>query len=142
MVARAGIIGAMCSKDTNREEGIKGERDGIMGEERIEDIKGTESDTEIVTELGGRDGEIETIIESTKIGEERGDDEGGWEEVKGKEAGRTGEESGGGSTGSSAWPWFGFGKSTASSILTCGNTELFFNLISHLSLLRERLSLR
>ena len=54
MVARAGIMGAMCSKDTVREEGIeeeKGERDGIMGEERIEDIEGTESDTEIVTEL-------------------------------------------------------------------------------------------
>ena len=29
-----------------------------MGEERIEDIKGTESDIEIVTELGGRDGGI------------------------------------------------------------------------------------
>ena len=98
---------AMCSKDTVREEGIeeeKGERDGIMGEERIEDIKGTESDTKIVTEVGGRDGEIEIIMESTKIGEERGDEAGGWEEVKGKEAGRTGEESGGGSMGSSAWP--------------------------------------
>ena len=92
----------MRSKDTVREEGIKGERDGIMGEERIEDIEGTESDTEIVTELGGRDGEIETIIESTKIGEERVDEAGGWEEVKGKEAGRTGEKSGGGSMGSSA----------------------------------------
>ena len=77
LVARAGIMGAMCSKDTIREEGIEGERDVIMGEERIEDIEGTESDTKIVTELGGRDGEIETIIESTKIGEERDDDEGG-----------------------------------------------------------------
>ena len=48
MVARTGIMGAMCSKDTVREEGIeeeKGERDGIMGEERIEDIEGTELDT-------------------------------------------------------------------------------------------------
>ena len=137
-------MGAMCSKDTIREEGIeeeKGERDGLMGEERIEDIAGIESDTDRVIELGGRDGEIETIMESTKIGEERGDDEGGWEEVKEKKAGRTWEESGSGSTGSSAGPWFDSGKSTASS-LTCGNTVLFFNLISRLSLLRERLSLR
>ena len=62
MVARTGIMGAMCSKDTVREEGIeeeKGERDGKMGEEGIEDIEGTESDTGIVTELGGRDGKIE-----------------------------------------------------------------------------------
>ena len=64
MVARVGIIGAMCSKDTVREEGI--ERDGKMGEEKIEDIEGTESDTEIVTEIGGRDGEIETIMELKK----------------------------------------------------------------------------
>ena len=71
MVTRTGIGGAMRSKDTVREEGI--ERDGKMGEERIEDIEGIESDTEIVTELGGRDGEIETIMESTKIGEERVD---------------------------------------------------------------------
>ena len=92
-----------------------------------------------MTKLGGRDGEIETIMESTKIGEERDDDEGGWEEVKGKEAGRTGEESGGGSMGSSVWPWLGSGKSTAST-LTCSNTELLFNLISRLSLLSERLS--
>ena len=105
MVAWAGIMGAMCSKDTIREEGIeeeKGERDGIMGEERIEDIEGIESDTERETELRGRDGEIETIMESTKIGEERIDEvAGSWEEVKGKEVGRIGEESGGGSTGSS-----------------------------------------
>ena len=46
----------MRSKDTVREEGIKG--DGKMGEERIEDIEGIESDTERVTEHGGRDGEI------------------------------------------------------------------------------------
>ena len=52
-----------------------------MGEERIEDIKGTESDTETMTELRGRDGEIETIMESTKIGEGRGDEAEGWEEV-------------------------------------------------------------
>ena len=45
----------------------------IRGEEEI-DIEGTESDTEIVTELGGRDGEIETTMESTKIGEGRVDE--------------------------------------------------------------------
>ena len=130
----------MRSKDTIREEGIKG--DGKIGEEKIEDIEGIESDTERVTELGGRDGEIETIMESTKIGEERIDEvAGSWEEVKGKVVGRTWEDSGGGSTGSSAWPWFGSGKSTAST-LTCGNTVLCFILISRLNLLRERLSLR
>ena len=139
-MTQTGIGGAMRSKKTVREEGIKG--DGKMGEERIEDIEGTESDTERVTELRGREGEIEIIMESTKIGEERVDEvAGSWEEVKGKEARRIGEESRGGSTGSLAWPWFGSGKSTTSS-LTCGNTVLFFNLISRLSLLRERLSLR
>ena len=39
----------MRSKDTVREEGI--ERNGKMGEEKIEDREGTESDTETVTEL-------------------------------------------------------------------------------------------
>ena len=48
-MTRAGIGGAMCSKDTVREEDI--ERDGKMGEERMEDKEGTESDTETVTEL-------------------------------------------------------------------------------------------
>ena len=129
----------MRSKDTVREEGIKG--DGKIGEERIEDIEGIESDTERVTELRGRDGEIETIMESIKIGEERIDEVvGSWEEMKEKVAGRTGEDSGGGSAGSSTWPWFGSGKSTAST-LTCGNIVLCFILISRLSLLRERLNL-
>ena len=73
-----------------------------MGEERIEGIEGTESDTKIMSECREGDGEIEMITESTKIGEERGDETGSGEEVKGKDAGRTGEECGGGSTGSSA----------------------------------------
>ena len=133
MDTRTGIGGALRSKDIVRERGI--ERDGKEREERIED---TESDMEVLTELKGRDGAIETIMESTKIGEGRVDEVvGSGENVKGKEAGRTGEECGGGSTGSSAWPWFGSGNSTASS-LTCGNTELLFNLISRLSLLSER----
>ena len=72
MVTRTGISGVMCSKDTVREEGI--ERDGKEGEERIVEIEGTESDTEIVTELRGRDREIETIMESTKIGKRRVDE--------------------------------------------------------------------
>ena len=59
-MARTGIDGAMHSKNTVREEGI--ERDGKEGEERIEEIEGTESDTDIVIELGGRDEEIETIM--------------------------------------------------------------------------------
>ena len=95
MDTRTGIGGALRSKDTVREGGIE-------REERIED---TESDTEGVTELGGRDGEIETTMESTKIREGRVDEvAGSGEDVKGKEAGRTGEECGGGSTRSSAWP--------------------------------------
>ena len=53
MVTRTGIGGAMRSKDTVHEEGI--ERDGKEGEERIEEIEGIESDTDIVTELRGRD---------------------------------------------------------------------------------------
>ena len=72
MVTRTGIGGALRSRDTVREGGI--ERDGKEREERIEEIEGTESNTDIVTELGGRDEEIETIMESTKIGEERVDE--------------------------------------------------------------------
>ena len=72
LVTRTGIGGAMCSKDTVREEGI--ERDGNKREERILEIEGTKSDTEIVTELGGRDGEIETTMESTKIEKGRVDE--------------------------------------------------------------------
>ena len=72
MVTRTGIGGAMCSKDTGRVGDT--EREGKMGVERIKDIEGIESDTERVTELGGRDGEIETIMKSTKIGEERVDE--------------------------------------------------------------------
>ena len=132
MDTQTGIGGALRSKDTVREGGI----------EREEKIEDTESDTQVVTELGGRDGEIKTTMESTKIGEGRVDEvAGSGEDVKGKEVGRIGEECGGGSTGSSAWPWFGSGNSTTSS-LTCGNTKLLFNLISRLSLLSERLSLR
>ena len=72
MVTRTGIGGALLSRDTVREEGI--EKDGKEREERIEEIEGTESDTEVVTELRGREEEIETTIESTKIGEGRVDE--------------------------------------------------------------------
>ena len=103
MVARAGIKEAMCSKDTVREESIRDEKDVTMGEERI-DIEGTESDTGIMSDLGEGDGEIKMITESTKIGEEREVETGSGEEVKGKNVGRTGEECGRDSTGSSTWP--------------------------------------
>ena len=72
MVTRTGIGGAMRSKDIVREEGI--ERDGKERKERIEEIEDTESDMKVVTELGGRDGEIETTMESTKIEEGRVDE--------------------------------------------------------------------
>ena len=76
LVARAGINEAMCFKDTVRGESIgdeKRERDWTMEEERI-DREGTESDTGIMYDLREGDGEIEMITESTKIGEERGEE--------------------------------------------------------------------
>ena len=104
-MARAGIKEAMRSKDTVRGESIgdeKGERDVTMREERIKVIEGTELDTGIMSDLGEGDGEIEIITKSTKIGEERGLETGRGEEVKGKDAGRIGEECGRDSMGSSA----------------------------------------
>ena len=95
-----------------------------------------------MSNLGEGDGEIEMITESTKIGEERGGEAGSGEEVKGKDAGRTGEECGRDSTGSSAWPWLVSDMFTTSSLLACGDTELLCNLIFRLSFLMERLSLR
>ena len=41
-----------------------------MGEERIEVIEGTESDTRIMSDLKEEDGEMKIITESTKMGEE------------------------------------------------------------------------
>ena len=75
-----------------------------MGEERIEVIKDTESDTGRVSDLGEGDGEIERITESTKLGEGRVDEEGSGEKMKGREAERIGEDCGRDTTGSSAWP--------------------------------------
>ena len=144
LIARTGIKEVMCSKDIVREESIrdeKGEKDVTMGEERI-GIEGTESDPGIMSEHREGDGEIEMITESTKIGEERGGKTGSEEEVKGKDARRTGEDCGRDSVGSSAWPWLSSGMFTTSSLLACGDIELFFNLIFRLSFLMERLSLR
>ena len=105
-------------------------------------IEDTESDTEIVSDLREGDREIEIIIKSTKIREERENETGSGEEMKRREVGRIGEDCGRDTTGSSAWPWLGSGMSTASSPLACVVIELFFNLIFRLSLLIERLSLR
>ena len=105
MGARAGINEAMCSKDAVGGESIgdeKRERDLTMGEERIEVIEGTESDTGIMSDIGEGDGEIEMITESTKIGEERRDEIVSGEEMKGRETGRIGEDCGGDTMGSSA----------------------------------------
>ena len=107
LVARAGINEAMCSKDAVHGESIgdeKRERDWTMEEERIEVIEDTESDTGIVSDLGEGDGKIKIITESTKIGEGRVDEEGSGEEMKGRVVGRTGEDCGRDTTGSSAWP--------------------------------------
>ena len=95
-----------------------------------------------MSDLGEGDGEIEIITESTKIGEGRVDEEGSGEEMKEREAGRIGEDCGRGTTGSSAWPWLGFGMLTASSPLACVFNVLFLSLVFRLSLLIERLSLR
>ena len=72
MDTQTGISGALRSKDTVREGGIE-------REERIEDTK---SDTEVVTELRGREGEIETTMESRKIGEGKVDEVAGLKKKK------------------------------------------------------------
>ena len=55
----------MCSKDTDCEENIGDEKEVTRREERI-DIEGTESDTEIMSDLEEGDGEIEMITEKKK----------------------------------------------------------------------------
>ena len=64
LVARSSINEAMRSKDAVHRESTgdeKRERVWTMGEERIEVIEDTESDTKIVSDLGEGDGEIEII---------------------------------------------------------------------------------
>ena len=109
LVARSVISDAMRSKEAGRgestedEKRIKG-RVWTMGEERIEVIEHTKLDTGIVSDLREGDGEIEIITESTKIGEKRGEEAGSGEEMKGREIGRTREDCGRDTMGSSAWP--------------------------------------
>ena len=125
-----------------RVQEMKKERVWTIGEKRIEVIEDTESDIGIVSDLKEGDGKIEIITELTKIGEGRVDEEGSGEEMKGREAGRTGEDCERDTTGSSAWPWLGSGMLTTSSPLAYGDIELFFNLIFRLSFLIEQMSLR
>ena len=144
MVVRVGINEAMRSKDAVHGERIgdeRRERVWIIGEERIELIEDTESDIRIVSDLGEGDGEIEIIMESTKIGEGRVDEEGSREEMKGREAGMTGEECGRVTTGSSAWPLLSSDILRASLLLAFGFKLLFFCLVLRLILLMERLIL-
>ena len=80
-----------------------------MGEERIvvretRDVEGIDSDTKIVSDIREGDREIEIMVESTKIGEERVDEARSGEEMKGREVRITGEECERVTTGSSAWP--------------------------------------
>ena len=124
-----------------RVQEMKKERVWTMGEERIEVIEDIESDIGMVSNLREGDGEIEIIIESTKIREGRVDEEGSGEEMKGREAGRTGEDCGRDITGSLAWPWLSSGMLTISSPLACVFNVLFLSLVFRLSLLIERLSL-
>ena len=130
-------------------EGGKGEVDidCTIREERIivgetNDVERIDSDTVIVSEIGEGDGEIEIMTESTKIREGRVDEEGSGEEMKGREVGRTGEDCGRDTTGSSAWPWLSSYMLIASSPLTYVVIKLFLILVFHLSLLIERLILR
>ena len=72
-------------------------------------VKGIVPDTGMVSDIGEGEGEIEIIVESTKIGgggeEEVGKEgEGKGEEIKGKEARMAGEEDERHITGSSAKP--------------------------------------
>ena len=94
-----------------------------------------------MSDLGEGDGDIEILIESTKIREGRVDEEGSGEEMKEREAGMRAEDCGRDTMGSSAWPWLGSSMLKASSPLACDVIELFFNLIFRLSLRIERLSL-
>ena len=101
-----------------------------MGEERIvvgetRDVEGIDSDTGIVSDIGERDGEIEIMMESTKIGEGRVDGEGSGEVMKGREAGIAGEECGRVTTGSSAWPLLSSGILRSSSPLAFDFKLLF-----------------
>ena len=88
-------------------------------------IEGTELDTRIVSDLREGDGEIEIIVESTKIGEEREKGEESGEEMKGRETGIAGEECGRVTTGSSAWPLLCSGILRASSPLAFSFKLLF-----------------
>ena len=74
----------------------------VVGETR--DVEGIYSDTRIVSDIGEGDGEIEIMVESTKIGEGRVDGEGSEEVMKGREAGITGEECRKVTIGSLSWP--------------------------------------
>ena len=125
---------AGCGESTGDEKRIRG-RVWTMGEERIEVIEDTESDIGIVSNLEEGDREIEIIIESTKIGKGRGDEEGSGEEIKGREAGMTGEDCGRVTTGSSTWPWFGSGMLKASSPLACVFNWLYLILVVRRSFL-------
>ena len=117
-----------------------------MGEERkvlreTRDVERIDSDTGIVSDIGEGDGEIEIMVESTKIGEERVDGEGSGEVMKGREAGIAGEECGRVTIGSSAWPLFSFGILRASSPLAFGFKMLFLFCVLRWILLNERLIL-
>ena len=84
-----------------------------MGEERVTEVEtrviveGIDSDTEIVSDIREGEGEIEMIVESTKIregGEEEigKEGEGRGEKMKGREVRMIGEEGGRHTTSSSA----------------------------------------
>ena len=92
-------------------------------------MEGTESDTEIVSDLREGDGEMKIIVESTKIGEGREEGEISGEEMKGREARMVGEESGRDVTNFLAWPLLSFGILRASSSLAFGFKLLFFFLV-------------
>ena len=103
------------------------------------EVEDTESDIRIVSDLGEGDGEIEIIVELTKIGEGREERKGSGEEMKGREVKMVGEECGWDTTGSTTWPLHNFGTLFSSDPLAF-SFELLFSFWL-LILLMEWLSL-
>ena len=104
-------------------------------------MEGIESDARIVSDLGEGDGEMKIIMESTKIGEEKINETGSGEEMKGREARIAGEECGRVTIGSSAWPLFSSDKLKVSSPLAFIFKLLFLCYVLRLIFLIEWLIL-
>ena len=100
LVARSVKREVRRSKEVARGKSIGEDTKGIIDLEclmrKVETrmVEDTKSNTGIVSDLGEGDGEIEIIVESTKIGEGREDGEGSREVMKERKARIAGEECG------------------------------------------------